>query len=330
MITFTYKLTTYKDYLHQLADLFGTTVSDGKLSVPAAYGSGFFRLIQMADGPEALLYDFTLNDTLVLRREQNNIEYYTLVFDNLDRERSFRVVIGSESSSDGAVDRSAVFYLTSFLYHVESILYKGVNIKGIRILLAASWMQHYLQLSEKEAVLEKYIALKAAGIWYKPVNEEPRTLLLELLNSENAPLLFCRNRVFRIIELFFEWLYNEMKVTGGKTGISRHDIEMAQKIETLLTTDVTKLPPTIKELAREAAMSESKLKKIFKTVYGLPPYEYYQQQRMQKARVMLLSGEYSVKDIGYTLGYVNLSNFTLAFKKVFGKLPSEVLRSNAK
>jgi hypothetical protein len=45
--------------------------------------------------------------------------------------------------------------------------------------------------SEKEAVLEKYIALKAAGIWYKPVNEEPRTLLLELLNNENPPLLFA-------------------------------------------------------------------------------------------------------------------------------------------
>jgi AraC-like DNA-binding protein len=88
---------------------------------------------------------------------------------------------------------------------------------------------------------------------------------------------------------------------------------------------VTILPPTIKELAREAAMSESKLKKIFKTVYGLPPYEYYQRQRMEKARLMLLSGNYSVKDIGYTLGYANLSNFTLAFKKVFGKVPSQLL-----
>jgi AraC-like DNA-binding protein len=51
---------------------------------------------------------------------------------------------------------------------------------------------------------------------------------------------------------------------------------------------------------------------------------------MQKARLMLLSGNYAVKDIGYTLGYSNLSNFTLAFKKVYGKLPSDVLRSNAK
>jgi AraC-like DNA-binding protein len=205
-----------------------------------------------------------------------------------------------------------------------------VNAKGIRIILTTPWMQRYLQLEQREAVLEKYIELKTAGIWYKPVNEELTSLLQELLTGTNVPRLFYSNKIFRIIELFFEWLYDEMQLNTSKSGISRHDIEMAQKIETVLTADVTKLPPTIKELSREAAMSESKLKKIFKTVYGLPPYEYYQKQRMQKARLMLLSGNYAVKDIGYTLGYSNLSNFTLAFKKVYGKLPSDVLRSNAK
>jgi AraC-like DNA-binding protein len=142
--------------------------------------------------------------------------------------------------------------------------------------------------------------------------------LHDLLELQAAPPLFYQTKILRIIELFFEWLYKEMKLFSGKSGISRQDVEAAQKIEARLTTDVTQLPPTLKELAREATMSESKLKKIFKAVYGLPPYEYYQRQRMQRARLMLLSGNYSVKDIGYTLGYSNLSNFTLAFKKVFG------------
>jgi AraC-like DNA-binding protein len=324
MIVTKYKLTTYADYLHQMAALFGTTVFNNEFHLPERSGSGFFRTITLKDGPEALLYDFTLKDTLVLKRERNNQEHYTLVFDELERERSFRLKIDSDESSD-AVDRSAVFYLTSFLYDVESVLYANINVKGIRILLSDTWMQHYLQLAQNEGVLEKYLALKSAGIWYKPVNNELQTLLHELLPETGKPLLFYQNRVFRIIELFFDWLYNELKVVPGQTGLTRHDIEMAQKIEALLTEDVTKLPPTIKELAREAAMSESKLKKIFKIVYGLPPYEYYQRQRMHKARLMLLSGDYSVKDIGYTLGYANLSNFTLAFKKVFGQLPSQVL-----
>ncbi len=47
---------------------------------------------------------------------------------------------------------------------------------------------------------------------------------------------------------------------------------------------------------------------------------------MKKARLMLLSGDYSIKDVGYKLGYSNLSNFTLAFKKEFNQLPSIVLK----
>lgn len=324
MITCNYKLTTYTGYLQQLAALFGATVRENYFRIPEAAGSGFFRVIPLDNGPEALLYDFTLKDTLVLRREQDSQEYYTLVFDELDDERGFDLKIDEESNQK--IDRSAAFYLTSFLYDVETVLHKNINVKGVRILLLPDWMQRYLQLDRNEAVLEKYITLKTAGIWYKPVTEEFTTLLHDLLGLQEAPLLFYKAKILRIIEHFFEWLYNEMKLLSGKSGISRHDVEAAQKIEARLTADVTNLPPTLRELAREAAMSESKLKKIFKAVYDLPPYEYYQRQRMQKARLMLLSGNYSVKDIGYTLGYSNLSNFTLAFKKVFGKLPSQLLQ----
>jgi AraC-like DNA-binding protein len=325
MITVNYKLTSYADYLHQLAAVLGATVEDNQFRLPPAKGAGFFHVIEAENGPEAFLYDFTLNDTLVLKREQDSIEYYTLVFDILAREGSFRVKIDADEGADN-MERPTAFYLTSFLYDVESVLHKDVNLKGIRILLTPAWMQHYLQLSENEAVLEKYLALKTAGIWYKPVTDEVTTLLNDLLTGSGKPLLFYQSKILRIIELFFEWLYDEMKMMSGKSGISRSDIEAVQKIEAQLTADVTKLPPTLKELARDAAMSESKLKKVFKTVYGFPPYEYFQRQRMQKARLMLVSGNYSVKDVGYTLGYANLSNFTLAFKKVFGKLPSQLTK----
>lgn len=330
MISSKYKLSSYTDFLVQLADLLGTTYSDNQLLIPETHGSGYFRLVELGNGLQALVYDFLLNDTFVLRREQDGpIEYYTLVFDDVETNSGFSVAIGTDKSPEDPT-RSTVFYLTSSIYNVESILYKGVRVKGVRAFLTVPWMQQYLQLSEKESVLEKYISLKTAGVWYKPVNEELKKLLNDLLYEQNTPLLFYQNKITRIIELFFEWLYDEMQLLTEKSGISRHDIEMAQKVENILTADVTRIPPTVKELARQAAMSESKLKKIFKAVYGQPPYEYFQNQRMQKAKIMLLSGNYSVKDIGYTLGYANLSNFTLAFKKVFGQLPSDILRTRTK
>nr|WP_255551783.1 helix-turn-helix transcriptional regulator [Aridibaculum aurantiacum] len=74
-----------------------------------------------------------------------------------------------------------------------------------------------------------------------------------------------------------------------------------------------------------AAMSPSKLKNSFKEIYGMPVYQYYQKHRMNKAKAMLLSRKYSVKEVGMELGYSNLSNFAKAFKKSFDQLPSDIL-----
>jgi len=71
-------------------------------------------------------------------------------------------------------------------------------------------------------------------------------------------------------------------------------------------------------------MSESKLKKLFKQSFGMGLYEYYQKNRMHISKELILSGKYSISEIGTKLGYQNLGNFSTAFKKEFNCLPSQV------
>jgi AraC-like DNA-binding protein len=312
--------------LDQLADVFQTQQKDQTVVVPPSFGQGFFKLIDLPYGLQSLVYNIQLKDDLRFVREKANTEFYLLTFDQITKADKGTIRINAEDVTADQ-QRNTAIYLTSFLYDVELSLQKGTTLSGIRILLPIQWMQEYLQLSEKEEVLERYVSLKTAGIWYMPVDIELKELLDAVISTEKKLPLFDTNRIMRIVEKFFDWLYNELR-NLPTAGISRADILAAQKVEAILTKDITALPPTIKELAREVAMSESKLKKIFKTVYGLPPYEYFQKQRMQKALSLLQSGKHSIKDVGYTLGYSNLSNFTLAFKKAFGFLPSSIIKEN--
>jgi AraC-like DNA-binding protein len=325
MTAFNYKLTTYTALLHQLADYFGVSVSNNTIYIPEVWGTGFFKVIDLGNGIESIVYHLKLTKDLVLNRKTDANEFYTLILDEVDKSGGFSISIEQEKSIANT-DRNDALYLTSFLFDMQSILYRDIAINGLRVLLNLPWMQQYLQVKDKEDVLEKYINLKTAGIWHKQVDAESRELLHEVLSQQEVSLLSYQNKILRIVEKFFSWMYDETLALEERSGISRHDIESAHKVEGILTNDVTVIPPTITELSREVAMSESKLKKIFKSIYGLPPYEYFQKHRMQKARLMLLSGKYSIKDVGYTLGYSNLSNFTLAFKKAFGKLPSEMVR----
>ncbi len=56
-------------------------------------------------------------------------------------------------------------------------------------------------------------------------------------------------------------------------------------------------------------------------------YEFFNRNRREKAKEMLKTGEYSVKQVGVAIGFSNLSNFAKAFKKEFGILPKEIIRT---
>ena len=324
MITFTYKLSSYKTFLQGLAKLLQVEMKDNILHLPEELGEGFLRAIEFND-TDALLYSFKINEDLFLKRVQDEKEYYTLIYDEVPPAENFNLQIDAEMLLDHQT-RSAAIYLTSFLYDVEYTLHKDVSIKGVRICLNRDWMKKFLELPSIEDVLEKYISMKTENIWYKPLDAASKELAEEILNNKNESLLYYHNRIMSMVEIFFNWLRNDSTYSTLKFSVSRNDIGAAQKVESILTDNTVIIPPTIKELSRKVAMSDSKLKKIFKLVYGLPIYEYFQKHRMQKARMMLLSGNYSIKDVGYTLGYSNLSNFTLAFKKEFHKLPSAITK----
>jgi AraC-like DNA-binding protein len=106
--------------------------------------------------------------------------------------------------------------------------------------------------------------------------------------------------------------------------IPAKDLYKLMEVESLLVKNLAKAPPTLVDLAAYTDMSVSKLKSSFKKVYGSGIYEYYQKNRMLKAHNMLLSERFNVKEVGMQIGYSNLSNFSLAFKKEFGILPSQL------
>ncbi len=129
-----------------------------------------------------------------------------------------------------------------------------------------------------------------------------------------------------LVERFFTRLFKKIESMKNQQVLSNHEMQRIMSAEAKLVHDFTKPPPTVSVLARQAHMSETKFKLIFKRVYGCNPYEYYQKNRMIKAKNLLVTGKFSVKEVGLTLNFKNLSNFSVAFRKEFNFLPSEILK----
>jgi AraC-like DNA-binding protein len=85
-------------------------------------------------------------------------------------------------------------------------------------------------------------------------------------------------------------------------------------------------PITIRELARKVAMNECYLKKGFKAMFGTTVYDYFQKERMERARTLLYEQGLSVSEVALQMGYSCISHFSTAFKKHTGLRPCELLR----
>ena len=96
------------------------------------------------------------------------------------------------------------------------------------------------------------------------------------------------------------------------------DAEKLRYVRTAIISDLS-VPPVIRELAKVAAMSETKLKLLFKQTFGSTIYTYYQQARMEEAAFLLKQGKRSVAEVGYELGFSNLSHFSRLFEKHYGQ-----------
>ena len=82
-------------------------------------------------------------------------------------------------------------------------------------------------------------------------------------------------------------------------------------------------PLSIKELAREACMSESSFYKTFKQELGKTPVQFINDARIEKARELLMDPSIKIKDIYLMCGFTNLSYFIRMFKKYFDQTPGE-------
>lgn len=85
--------------------------------------------------------------------------------------------------------------------------------------------------------------------------------------------------------------------------------------------------PSCKELAGKLYVSESKLQRLFKRVFGMTIHQYLQELRVQKARRMFMDGECRISRVASAVGYENLSHFSAVFQRKYGTTPKQFCRS---
>jgi len=84
--------------------------------------------------------------------------------------------------------------------------------------------------------------------------------------------------------------------------------------------------PTLKELSSLFKTNEFKLKDSFRHFFKTSIYQFYNEERLKRAHLLIQQSDFTLKAIAIMSGFNNYITFSKAFKKRFGYAPSVVKR----
>ena len=123
----------------------------------------------------------------------------------------------------------------------------------------------------------------------------------------------------RISEIFYEIASHEDCCLKSKflSNVDSSKENFEQVIYGNVFSDIS-----IEELARECNRSLTAFKKEFRRRFNSPPHRWIIRQRLEHARLLLLTTDKSVSEIGYECTFPNTSHFIKLYRKQFRVTPA--------
>lgn len=86
-------------------------------------------------------------------------------------------------------------------------------------------------------------------------------------------------------------------------------------------------PITLNMLAEKFYINKFYLERCFKQIVGCTPLAYLKNVRIDRAKTLLLSTDFTISEISLQVGFASASHFAKTFQKVTGMTPSAFLRA---
>ena len=141
----------------------------------------------------------------------------------------------------------------------------------------------------------------------------------DMLTKEGRHLDSDIIECIRISEIFYEIASHEDCCLKSRflSNVDSSKENFEQVIYGNLFRDVS-----IEELARECNRSLTSFKKEFRRRFNCPPHRWIIRQRLIHARLLLLTTDKSVSEIGYECSFPNTSHFIKLYRKQFNVTPA--------
>lgn len=311
------------DFITLFSKQINVPVRDNVLQIPASLGEGYVRKVGFGDDFKLTIHRYILKEDLILKRnpavKANNVR--TIFFYN--NKEDLEVKCNNEENIPFFQKNDSSIILSTNDLRTEIRFPAGSNIQYVVVGITASRLHSVLSIEKPNTTIQTITAEDASFLFFENLDPEMQLLLknivsVDMNNSMNN--FYVQIKVQELMYLLFSKL--SLRENTTFKNINSNDAQKLLIIRNEILSDLS-TPPVLNELAIIASMSETKLKQLFKQTFGDTIYNYYQKARMEEAAFLLKQAKHSVSEVGYELGFSNLSHFSRLFEKQYGITPKK-------
>lgn len=151
---------------------------------------------------------------------------------------------------------------------------------------------------------------------YDPLIYDNTPYLIESINlhSQNSKyaILETKGILSQILAHFLRYSTNKYEITDNRI------LKVLRYIRKHINENIT-----MEEMTNLCYLSKDHFIRLFKKEMGITPIQYINRKKIEKAQLMLITNNQSIKDIAYALSFQNVYYFNRLFKKITGTTPME-------
>ena len=147
---------------------------------------------------------------------------------------------------------------------------------------------------------------------------------LGLLQEEPRDLLGIQNSFLSLLEYFLCNRHRSLLGVNPSSDIDNEDdLTLIREVESYISEYYCSDTFTVDSILKKTYTSYHRLNFLFKSIHGMTISEYIRNKRIEKSKEMIADNVKSISQIAYEIGYSSISNYILAFKKVYQITPGK-------
>lgn len=306
-----------------LAKRSGSKIKNGLFILPDTIGKGYIKTIHLGSMMKLIINrcEFKKEIKLDIQGNKSKNDFITFSFRNVFLPED----IENENSFYGKKNVRLLpsVQVGSWGMNIEVNIPAKIKVSSILIHTHVDELKTLFNKEDNNFLIQKITSGNQPLLYEEIISPEIQNTAAKILSESGMNELqdfFYKLKAQELIFLFFSELLKRKDAVNYP--INRVDVTKLYEIRDLIISDLTR-PPKLEDLATTAGMSESKMNKLFKQVFGTTIYNYHQKLRMNEAAYLIKEKSISISEVGYQLGFSNLSHFTRIFEKHIGFKPKK-------